>query len=105
VTVHGSIADHTIFEVRVLEVAHGADGRFHVAIETTEVLVACEQCGVRAQVEGRDRVSLVDLPAFGSPVRPVWVKRRWRSLGRAGRPASALHQPRRPNRPGTGVTG
>jgi hypothetical protein len=25
----------------------------------------------------RDRVELVDLPAFGSPVRLVWIKRRW----------------------------
>jgi hypothetical protein len=56
-------------QVRVLEVARGADGRLHVAIETTEELVACEQCGVRTEPKDRDRVPLVDLPAFGSPVR------------------------------------
>jgi hypothetical protein len=64
--------------VRVLEVARGRDGRLHVAVETTDELVACGRCGVRAQVKERDRVALVDLPAFGTPVWLVWVKRRWR---------------------------
>jgi hypothetical protein len=63
--------------VRVLEVARGRDRRLHVAIETTNDLAACEACGVRAEPKDRDRVELVDLPAFGSPVRMVWVKRRW----------------------------
>jgi transposase len=64
--------------VRVLEVARA--GRLHVAIETTDELVGCPSCGVRAELEDRDRVELVDLPAFGSPVRLVWVKRRWRCV-------------------------
>jgi hypothetical protein len=33
---------------------------------------------VLAEAKDRDRVGLVDPPAFGSPVRLVWVKRRWR---------------------------
>jgi transposase len=63
--------------VRVLEVARDGEGRLHVAIETTEELVACGECGVRAALKDRARVELADLPAFGSPVRLVWVKRRW----------------------------
>jgi hypothetical protein len=63
--------------VRVLEVARAGDGRLHVAIETTDDLAGYPTCGVRAEVNDRDRVELVDLPAFGSVVRLVWVKRRW----------------------------
>jgi transposase len=63
--------------VEVLEVARVSDGRLHVAIETTEREAACSGCGCRAQVKDRDPVPLADLPAFGSPVTLVWVKRRW----------------------------
>jgi transposase len=49
----------------------------HVAIETTDELVACRGCGVRAALKDLAPVSFADLPAFGSPVRLVWVKRRW----------------------------
>jgi transposase len=63
--------------VRVLEVARGSDARLHVAIETTDELVACRWCGVRAEAKDRDPVAFADLPAFGSPVRLVWAKRRW----------------------------
>jgi transposase len=38
----------------------------------------CRDCGVRATVKDRDRVRLVDLPAFGRRTRLVWRKRRWR---------------------------
>ena len=40
-------------QVRVLEVARGRDGRLHVAIETTGDAVACEACGVRAELKDR----------------------------------------------------
>jgi len=63
--------------VRVLEVARGSDGRLHVAIETTDVVVACPGCGVRAKAKDRALVGHADLPAFGSPVTLVWIKRRW----------------------------
>jgi transposase len=65
--------------VRVLEVARSGDRRLYVAVETVdEGLVGCPTCGVRAEPKDRDRVELVDLPAFGSPVRLVWAKGRWR---------------------------
>jgi transposase len=63
--------------VRVLEVARSADGWLYLAIETTDDLVACRWCGVRAEAKDRDLVGFADLPAFGSPVRLVWAKRRW----------------------------
>ncbi|HXH59415.1 transposase family protein, partial [Iamia sp.] len=61
----------------ILEVARGADGRVHVAVETTERAVGCGACGARASLKGRRRVPLAVLPTFGSPVSPVWHKRRW----------------------------
>lgn len=64
--------------VRVLEVARDGDRRLHVVIETTDDLVACGTCGLRARVKDRPLVALADLPAFGSPVTLVWRKRRWR---------------------------
>jgi transposase len=63
--------------VRVLEVARDSQGMLRVVIETTDELTACGACGVRAIVKDRDPVTFADLPAFGSPVRLVWVKRRW----------------------------
>jgi hypothetical protein len=63
--------------VRVLEVARGIDDRLHVAIETTDELVACRSCGMRAEAKDRDLVAFADLPVFGSAVRLVWAKRRW----------------------------
>lgn len=67
----------TLERLEVLEVARGDDGRLYVVVETTERLVACAGCGMRAALEDRPRVPLADLPAFGSPVVLVWVKRRW----------------------------
>jgi transposase len=69
--------------VRVLEVARDGDGCLHVAIETTDEVTACSGCGVRAEVKDRDPVGCVDLPAFGSRVRLVWIKRRWSCVERA----------------------
>ena len=63
--------------VRVLEVARDGDGRLHVVVETTDELTACSECGVQAVLKDRASVSFADLPAFGSPVRLVWIKRRW----------------------------
>jgi transposase len=63
--------------VRVLEVARDGDGRLHVTIETTDELIACGECGLRAALKDRDVVGFADLPAFGAAVRLVWSKRRW----------------------------
>ena len=38
----------------------------------------CDGCGGRLWSDGEKLVELVDLPAFGRPVRLVWHKRRWR---------------------------
>lgn len=53
-------------------------GRLFVTIESTDRLMGCSACGTKASVKDRDRVELADLPAFGSPVTLVWLKRRWR---------------------------
>ncbi len=63
--------------VEVLDVARD-DDRLVVTVASTERLVGCSACGTRARAKDRDRVSLADLPAFGSPVTLVWLKRRWR---------------------------
>ena len=49
-----------------------------LVVETTATLVGCLECGVVATAHDRLRVSYRDLPAFGRPVRLVWVKRRFR---------------------------
>lgn len=68
--------------VRVLEVVRDRSDRVHVAVETTDDTAGCGGCGTRARVKDRPRVALADLPAFGSPVTLVWVKRRWVCLER-----------------------
>jgi transposase len=61
----------------VLDVV-GLFDRLFVTVESTERLMGCRACGTRAAIKDRDRVELADLPAFGSPVTLVWLKRRWR---------------------------
>lgn len=64
--------------VRLLEVARSErDGCLWIALETTDEVVACGGCGAWAENKERPKVELADLPAFGSPVRLVWHKRRW----------------------------
>jgi transposase len=63
--------------VEVLDVVRVLD-RLFVTIESTDRLLGCRACGTRASIKDRDRVELADLPAFGSPVTLVWLKRRWR---------------------------
>lgn len=40
--------------------------------------VGCPTCGAVSASHGRRRVSLVDTPCMGRPVRLVWAKRTWR---------------------------
>lgn len=47
-------------------------------IETRRTRPVCGVCGRSAEVKDRPVVELVDLPAFGRPVRTVWRKHRWR---------------------------
>jgi len=64
-------------DVDVLDVVESG-GSLVVTVESTDRFMGCSGCGSRAQVKDRDRVELVDLPAFGQPVTLVWSKRRWR---------------------------
>ena len=64
-------------DVEVLGVAEEADGPLAVHIETRRRPV-CGGCGGVVWSKGSAPVELVDLPAFGRPVRLVWRKRRWR---------------------------
>ena len=61
---------------RVIGVARGPDGLV-VRVESPSGPVGCPDCGVRAVSRGRREHRLVDIPAFGVPVRLVWVKRTW----------------------------
>ena len=64
-------------EVEVLGVVDEAGGPLAVHIGTRRRPV-CGGCGGVVWSEGTSAVRLVDLPAFGRPVRLVWRKRRWR---------------------------
>jgi transposase len=60
----------------VTSVARAPDGLV-VRVEWPPGPVGCPDCGVRATSRGRREHRLVDIPAFGTPVRLVWVKRTW----------------------------
>jgi transposase len=47
-------------------------------VETLATVVGCPTCGVPANFKGWREVVLVDLPAFGTPAKLHWHKRRWR---------------------------
>jgi transposase len=56
------------------------DGEIEYAIETTEAVVGCPDCGVLARLHDRRRTDVRDLPASGRPVTLVWIKRVWRCM-------------------------
>lgn len=56
------------------------DGEVWVLVETTEVVVGCPGCGVRAVGNGRRAVKVRDLPVGDRPVVLVWRKRTWRCV-------------------------
>jgi len=64
-------------EVNVLGVDDDADGPLRVHVEARAGRPVCPRCGGPVWRKDRDRVMLVDLPAFGRPVRLVWHKQRW----------------------------
>jgi transposase len=63
--------------LHVLAVERGVD-RLTVTVESAPGRGGCRACGAVAASHGRRRVTLVDTPCFGRPVRVVWLKRTWR---------------------------
>ena len=55
----------------------GVDAPLVVVIRSRRPRPVCESCGSRVWSKGYRSVVLVDLPAFGRPVRLRWRKRRW----------------------------
>jgi zinc-finger of transposase IS204/IS1001/IS1096/IS1165 len=53
-------------------------GEWQLEVQTTAVMVGCQGCGVRAELHGRRRVRVRDLPIGGRPVVLAWRKRIWR---------------------------
>ena len=47
------------------------EGEIEYAIETTEAVVGCPDCGVLARLHDRRRTDVRDLPASGRPVTLV----------------------------------
>jgi len=56
------------------------EGGLVVTVESPPALMGCRACGVVAVSHGRREHALVDVPAFGRPVRLVWRKRTWTCL-------------------------
>ncbi|WP_420612458.1 ISL3 family transposase [Candidatus Spongiisocius sp.] len=55
----------------------GGDEPLEVVIRSRRPRPTCDDCGSRLWSKGYRTVVLVDLPAFGRPVRLRWRKRRW----------------------------
>lgn len=68
--------------VTLLGVTRHADDLVEVVIESADPDRRCGTCSTPGWVKERPRVALADLPAFGTPVRLVWVKHRWRCPNR-----------------------
>jgi len=64
-------------DVNVLGVIDEPSGALRVVIEMRGRRPACARCAAAAQIKDRPEVELVDLAAFGRPVRLVWRKHRW----------------------------
>jgi transposase len=63
------------FEVLAAQVAAG---EWQLEVQTTATVVGCQGCGVRAELHGRRRVRVRELPIGGRPVVLWWRKRIWR---------------------------
>ena len=64
-------------DVTVLGVDDDAEGPLRVHVEARLGRPGWPGCGGPVWRKDRNRVVLVDLPAFGRPVRLVWHKQRW----------------------------
>lgn len=53
------------------------DAGMRVVVESAADVMGCPTCGVVAVGHGRVAVELIDAPAFGTPTRITWRKRRW----------------------------
>jgi transposase len=58
--------------------AEAVGGEWQLTVQTTATVVGCWGCGVRAELHGRRRVRVRDLPIGGRPVVLAWRKRIWR---------------------------
>jgi transposase len=63
------------FEVLAAEIV---GSEWQLEVQTTATMVGCQGCGVRAELHGRRRVRVRDLPIGGRPVVLAWCKRIWR---------------------------
>ena len=64
-------------DVNVLGLDDRPGGPLGVHVETRAARPVCPGCSGPVVAKDRDRVELVDLPAFGRATRLVWRKRRW----------------------------
>ena len=69
-------------DVEVLSVDDEGGGPLRVHVRCRAARPPCGGCGGLLWSDGERAVVLVDLPAFGRPVRLVWHKRRWRCARR-----------------------
>ena len=69
-------------DVEVLSVDDEGGGPLRVHVRCRAARPPCGGCGGLLWSDGERAVVLVDLPAFGRPVRLVWRKRRWRCARR-----------------------
>ena len=69
-------------DVEVLSVGDEGGGPLRVHVRCRAARPPCGGCGGLLWSDGERAVVLVDLPAFGRPVRLVWRKRRWRCARR-----------------------
>ena len=65
------------FEVLAAQVV---GGEWLLEVQTTAIMVGCQGCGMRAELHGRRRVRVRDLPIGGRPVVLAWCKRIWRCV-------------------------
>lgn len=76
-------------DVNVLGVEDlGASQPLRLHIESRGPRPVCGECETPAEIKDRPQVELVDMAAFGRPVRTMWHKHRWRCANR-GCPAGS----------------
>ena len=71
-----------LFGLKDVRVMHYERRGPEVALVIEQVVkdVQCPTCRHRAQVKDRPRVTYVDLPVFGAPMRLTWKKHRLRCV-------------------------